>query len=280
MKTLYLSDLDGTLLRPDERVSDYTVSVLNRLAERGVVFSYATARSFATAGEIMKECRVSNPVIVHNGAFIVDGASGQFLHCNVLNRSEAAEIYAAFIRNGLRPIVYSVIDSRNRFSYFKNGNSKAQNDFLQTRIGERDLLRRARVIGDDAQALDGDVFYFSCIDDPVRLERVKEALTDKYRCFYSRDIYSGEYWLEVLSKEASKAAAAQKLKEMLGCDRLVCFGDGLNDEILFSVAEERYAVENAATSLKKIADEVIAANTEDGVAHWLERRLLCGRKSI
>ncbi len=49
MRTLYVSDLDGTLLRSDGRTSEYTNRVINRLTEKGMVFSYATARSLTTA---------------------------------------------------------------------------------------------------------------------------------------------------------------------------------------------------------------------------------------
>lgn len=44
MKILYVSDLDGTLLRSDQRTSAYTNHVINRLVSQGVLFSYATAR--------------------------------------------------------------------------------------------------------------------------------------------------------------------------------------------------------------------------------------------
>ena len=49
MKTLYVSDLDGTLLRSDETLSTYTCDVINELVEKGMLFSYATARSYHTA---------------------------------------------------------------------------------------------------------------------------------------------------------------------------------------------------------------------------------------
>ena len=42
---LYLSDLDGTLLRSDQTLSAYTCAVIDRLVSAGVHFSYATARS-------------------------------------------------------------------------------------------------------------------------------------------------------------------------------------------------------------------------------------------
>ena len=74
-KTLYLSDLDGTLLRSDQTLSAYTCSVIGRLVRAGVHFSYATARSIDTAARVTKGMEVDIPVIVHNGAFIVDSVS-------------------------------------------------------------------------------------------------------------------------------------------------------------------------------------------------------------
>ncbi len=49
MKTLYVSDLDGTLLRQNERTSDHTNAIINQCVQDGMLFSYATARSWHTA---------------------------------------------------------------------------------------------------------------------------------------------------------------------------------------------------------------------------------------
>ena len=68
----------------------------------------------------------------------------------------------------------------------------------------------------------------------------------------------------------SKASAARVLQEMLGCTKLVCFGDAVNDLALFGEADERYAVANADPVLKAAATAVIGANDEDSVARWLE----------
>ena len=57
MATLYVSDLDGTLLRSNAITSDYTNAVINRLTEKGMIFSYATARSLVTA----KKSGTGNP---------------------------------------------------------------------------------------------------------------------------------------------------------------------------------------------------------------------------
>lgn len=54
MKCLYVSDLDGTLLRSNERTSEYTNDVINGLVEKGMIFSYATARSLVTAKRLQR----------------------------------------------------------------------------------------------------------------------------------------------------------------------------------------------------------------------------------
>ena len=52
MSTLYVSDLDGTLLRSNESTSEYTNHVINSLVDKGMIFSYATARSLITAKKV------------------------------------------------------------------------------------------------------------------------------------------------------------------------------------------------------------------------------------
>ena len=49
MKTLYVSDLDGTLLNSQQQTSTYTNEVMEKLVDRGMLFSYATARSYYSA---------------------------------------------------------------------------------------------------------------------------------------------------------------------------------------------------------------------------------------
>lgn len=271
--TLYLSDLDGTLLRSDQTLSAYTCAVIDRLVSAGVHFSYATARSIETAEKVTRGIRVALPVIVQNGTFIVDSATKKPLWSAKFTPQEAERIFEAFLRRGLFPIIYAVIDGRNRFSYLRDRCTGPQWEFLLTRIGGSD--RRAREIFSEEDALDGDLHYFACIsDDEGALLSVKEALEGDFRCIFSRDIYTGAPWLEVMPNSASKAAAARRLKEILGCNKLVCFGDAVNDLPMFELADECYAVANAAPELKAIATDVIDGNDEDAVAGWLEKNNL------
>ena len=75
MKTLYVSDLDGTLITRGERIPEYSLGVLNELIRQGLSFTYATARSLASAESAVRGLRHTLPVIVYNGALIIEAAS-------------------------------------------------------------------------------------------------------------------------------------------------------------------------------------------------------------
>ena len=78
-KTLYVSDLDGTLLTPEQRLSPFTVRVLEYLLGQGVAFTYATARSGYSAAAVTQGLESPLPVILYNGAFVRLGPQGEVL---------------------------------------------------------------------------------------------------------------------------------------------------------------------------------------------------------
>ena len=265
MKTLYLSDLDGTLLRSDQRISEESCRILNVLAEKGLLFSYATARSAVTAIPATKGLDTKIPIIVYNGVFTVDCRSGERILSSVFSRDEAVEIYDALLDCGINPIVYSIIDGVEKFSYIPDRCTSGMNEFLATR--KNDV--RERVVETEEEMREGEIFYFTCIDDAEKLSPARQKLSSKFRCIFDKDIYSSNQWLEILPKNATKADAALELKKHLGCDKLVVFGDGLNDIPMFEAADECYAVANASSQLKAIADGIIGSNNDDSVAKFI-----------
>ena len=268
-KTLFLSDLDGTLLQPDERLSDFTRETLTRLIGNGMLFSYATARSYSTARHCTEGLTAEIPLIVHNGTFIIDNRTGKILHKNTFQPEQAAKIFSLLSQNGVAPIVYSILDEKERFSYNRLRIPDETWAFILTRKGDG----RERMLLSDETILDREIYYFACIDREERLFPVWKELCAQYRsilnCVYQKDIYSGHQWLEIMPASASKAHAARQLKTLTGAKRLVVFGDGKNDLPLFEAGDEGYAVENADPALKEKATAVIGSNTNNGVADWL-----------
>ena len=71
-RTLYISDLDGTLLNEHSLISPTTAKQLNNLIEKGMLFSIATARTPATVVDLMSEVDLQLPVALMTGALVYD----------------------------------------------------------------------------------------------------------------------------------------------------------------------------------------------------------------
>ena len=254
------------MLSSDQRTSEYTNKVINELVSKGMIFSYATARSWNTASKVTNGISVALPAIVYNGAFVIDTLSGERLISNFFDE-EVKTVIKEMLDSKIQPTVYSVQSGKEKFSYVADKITKGMADFVESRRGD---IRNNPVVSDD-ELFCGDIFYITCIDETEKLQPFYDKYKEKYHCVFQRDIYSDEQWLEVMPFKASKSRAALQLKEYLGCERVVVFGDALNDLDLFEIADESYAVENAADELKKAATAVIESNNDDGVAKWLLR---------
>ena len=271
MKTLYLSDLDGTLLNSSAEISDYSAKIINQFIKDGGCFSYATARSFVTASKVTAKLNVQVPVICYNGGFIIDNPTGDILTSVFFTKDEVNFISSTLNFHNVHPVVFAYVDGVERFSYIMETVTYAMEHFIDSRAGDP----RHRVVDDEQELYTGDVFYIDCMGSESSLSPVNSAFSDngKFNCIFHKDIYSKESWCEIMPANVSKANAAIQLRDKLGCERIVAFGDAINDLPLFSVADEKYAVSNAVTKLKEVATEVIDSNDNDGVARWLSKNL-------
>lgn len=84
MNTKYfLTDLDGTLLRNDASLSEYTIEVIGHAMKQGAVISYSTARSFTSSSSVTSKIPWKYPVVLYNGALIYDPINKEVVegHC-------------------------------------------------------------------------------------------------------------------------------------------------------------------------------------------------------
>ena len=264
MNTLYVSDLDGTLLRSNETISEYTSNIINSLIDRGMIFSYATARSLITAKKVTKGINARIPLIVYNGAFVIDNLTEDIMIANYFDDS-VHNLLDDLLANKVYPIVYAYIEGKEKFSFVPELCTAGMTKFIDSRTGDV----RTNAVDTINKLKSGDIFYITCIDAPEKLKPLYEKYKDIYHCVYQREIYTNEQWLEIMPLTASKSNAIKQLQSSLECEKLIVFGDGQNDIDMFLLADESYAVQNAHEDLKKYATAIIPSNDDDGVAKWL-----------
>ena len=268
-RTLYVTDLDGTLLNRQDRINPDSVSIINELVKNGMLFTYATARSLVSASVVTEGLSTDFPVIIYNGAFIIHPSTGEILSEQSFTAQERQRVIEVLDEYDISPLVYSYVEGIERVSWIVS----RVNDGIRRYINNRKVTdRRFRPISSKEELYQGEMFYYTCIGEREELQPVYDLISKdtRFRCTLQQELYRPEYWCEIMPAKATKAEAVMQLKKLWNCDRVVSFGDAINDIPMFEISDECYAVENAVDELKAYATGIIDSNENDGVARWLK----------
>ena len=270
MKTLYLSDLDGTLLHSNGSLSPFSQKAIDALGDAGVLFTFATARTYATVIPMFRNVYLRCPLVLMNGVCIYDPQKKQTIRHHALPVELGKEAERIFQKYGKNPMLYFEKESQMRVEYKALVNAPQENY-----VAQRDnFYNKGFVQVEHYNFSDGDFLYVVTLDKKDEIEGLyheMNALPGISFNFYA-DNYTDCYFLEGMNDTVSKASGALEVKQMLGADRIVAFGDNLNDLPLFEAADECYAVANAHPALKERATGVIGANDEDAVVRFVLER--------
>jgi Cof subfamily protein (haloacid dehalogenase superfamily) len=257
---LVASDLDGTLLLPDETVSDRTRTALAAAKEAGITVVLVSGRPPRSLGPIAERIGVGGLAICANGAIVWDLDSGTMVDYTPLAADLATRLVHA-LRQAIPGALFAVELERSfgREAGWSDGVVAARPDVL-----EADALEL--ICGPVTKLL---VRHPSMPFAEVA-ERARAAVGDD-----AVVTWAGLRLVEISAAGVTKAYALERLCRRLGIDasEVVAVGDMPNDLAMLDWAGTGVAVANAAPEVLDAADEVTAANTEDGVARLLERIL-------
>ena len=240
-KTLYVSDLDGTLLNEDSQLSCKTVATLNRIiGELGGLFTVATARTPATVVPLMQEVHATLPFIVIGGSAMWNPVTGRYEQTRGIDDLTVNAVADVFDRHGAYPFIYRRHGSSLLHTHHYGPLSPQEERFVTQRHIAEDLRTTVPTCS---------VMVYHDNFDP----------SDGY--------------LEIYTAGTSKAAAIRSLGRKVGAERIVVFGDNRNDIAMMQAADYSVAVDNAFPEVKAVASEVIGPNTDDSVPRWIEHEL-------
>lgn len=268
MQTLYISDLDGTLLTPDCTLSDQSAQILNRLIQKGLLFSIATARSASSAMPLLAKLQLRLPVILMNGAVLYDPVKKRTASVAPIAPIAAQQALAVFARHGQHPFFTQLRNGVLEvcFTELKPGRNR---EYYEERKNAPD--KKFRPVARLEITPTADPVYFALFGSRHALSPIVQELSgiEGLSHVFYRDTYSDDWLIEAFSGKASKPAGAIQLLKQTGAQQLISFGDNLNDLPLFQASDGCYAVSNAHPDVRRAASGVIGSNASDAVARFL-----------
>ncbi|MES2949102.1 MAG: HAD family hydrolase [Pseudomonadota bacterium] len=273
--TLYVSDLDGTLLDRDGRLSDSSRVGLTRLLEQGLLFTVASARHVSSIHSILGDLPLRLPVISGNGAYISEMASGRHELVRTIEPALAQSIFAVVRAHGLTPF-FSTHGANGDYLFYQSACNLGQQSFIEERMRNDDpRLRQSARLQDE---LKDPVVTFMLIEREAPLLALQAAIHDVcgdgVETHVAEDLYfPGWPWLTVHDKRATKDQAILTLMERysLAEREIVVFGDHVNDVSMLRAAHRGIAMGNAIDAVKREAHTVIGSHHVDSVLDFIER---------
>ncbi len=269
---LYVSDLDGTLLLPDGSFPQDFERRLNRLINLGMRFTIATARNYDSVHPILNGLNLNLPVILFNGVYLTDFDSGHILkYSRSIEKTVIETMLELALPRGINPFIYT-FEEKHKL-YYHSATNPGSHAYIKSLENNGRLNQVKRFEFQEEEKISG----FLLIDRHDRLEPVYQSLREKYsdhlNLYFTEDmVATGCYWLQSFHREASKGNMLKVLAQQLKIpkERIVVFGDNLNDIDMFQVAGHAVAVENALPEVKESADEIIGGNFHGSVLQYLE----------
>lgn len=268
---LYISDLDGTLLNSNQEMSEYTITSINRLINQGVNVTVATARSKFSGWEFVKKLNIKLPIIFSSGQSIYDPLTNTVIQEQNMDTELCVKVLEDHKRFNINPMVHTKVDGES-VVYYQSITSKGTEFYMESRRRVKDdRFRQVKRYPLENNILIGTIVT---VDEKEKLDPLYKHLRNNYalELSYYRDVYTGDYWLEIMDKKATKGDAVTFIKDLLNAKHITCFGDNYNDISMFNKADVGCAVENAVLELKNIATHIIDSNDADGVVKYLLKK--------
>ena len=269
MYRLIVSDLDGTLLKDDNTLSEYTKAMIHKVSEQGIDFMLATGRIFGGARLFAKELKLNTPILACNGALIKE-AEGKLLYGKPIGPDPLTEVFQILLERKLYFHFYG------EESFYTQKFSDHLTGFyaFNEKLSENERFPMIEI--DPMEAREKDTIYKVLVQCGTGKEKRKE-LYDQLIKIPGISVTSSWFdTFDICADQVSKGIAIERYAKERGISQseIICFGDNYNDMEMLQYAGLGIAVDNGVKELKEIADYVTGSNNEDGVAKAIEKFVL------
>ncbi len=257
---IVFSDIDGTFLTTDHRVTDKTEYAVNRLLNQNIPFVLVSARMPEAIYPITDKLGIKIPIISYSGGLVL---------------TESEEIlYSKTIEARLATAIINAIDQRwsqVTINYY-SGRRWFVRDVKDKRVKREERITSAAAVNADFNELleigmlPNKILTMSEPADCEEMERELSRMFPELNVVRSSDIL-----LEIMDKSVSKATGIKVMLEHYGfaSEDALGFGDNYNDIEMFKYVGRGVAMGNAPEPIKKIVRDVTDSNDAGGIYTYL-----------
>lgn len=251
---IIVSDLDGTLLDENSKITDYTRETIKKLNRLGIEFIIATGRGEASAIRFKNQLGIDTYIICNNGANIYDKDENMIFE-KVISKDVTYELLKLLREEKV------------------NYNCFFHEDFYRDEYDKTDYSRRTGFIEHVLVDLKdcSELNKIIIVDEEEIILNLSKKLKDRFSHLVEITI-SDPTCVDIAPKDCSKGNALEILADTLNfnMDKIIAFGDAENDLDMLKKVGHPVVMENAQAIVKDSINNRAGKNSEDGVAKYLE----------
>ncbi|MDQ6660133.1 MAG: Cof-type HAD-IIB family hydrolase [Chloroflexota bacterium] len=270
---LLVLDIDGTLLNPEGEITAATLAAIQAARQMSVIVTLATARRYGNTAPIATELGIDCPLILCDGAMIVQYPHMELLHSCRLQADVAQQAVDLLVRHRIQPVVHpflglieeiwtgpAELDNLWIEAYFTAYPEQMKRmPYKDLCAGHPDPLRVVAFASEEAiQGLISEVSELDCSWTAIK-----------------RGSY-GSAEMVIMNPGCSKASGVEALATILSIplEEVMAIGDNNNDSAMLQTVGWVVAMGHAPDAVKAAANAITASNAEDGAALAIERYVL------
>jgi Cof subfamily protein (haloacid dehalogenase superfamily) len=260
-------DIDGTLLKSDETISEATFTIIQKLKEKNVLVVLVSARPFSAIVPIAEEIGLHNlPVASLNGAYI--SSNGKKIFNSIIDVDITTRIHEKLQQYNATPIYYEQLQW---FSEFQNISTDYEQKITTVPITIQPFNNTLR----NWKHKNTGPNKIQVIAKATVINEIQNDLKEQFSNYLTISTSRSTY-LEVVNIEASKLNAVKLLIDHFNINQqeTVAIGDNFNDKEMIAFAGFGIAMGNAPDEVKAAANYIADTNNNDGVAKALKKLMM------
>lgn len=239
-KKLFVSDIDGTLLKTGTAVHPAVLAGIARFCQLGGHFSLCTGRSLPAVRCLEDVLPYCSACVLCSGALLYDPQKDAILESTPLNSTILSSLERIL---ALEPSVSITVSTENGIFRIRDNPCLLQKGVPEDRTAPTATL---------AQLPPVVKVLFTC-EEPETLERLPEKYWEPNQFTLHR---ASTHFYELTAGGVSKGSGIQRLKSITSCDTVLCAGDAPSDLQMAREADVFFAPESAMHSVKSQADYI------------------------